>query len=213
MNFIHPEIAEYLQALNEKDDAQLNQLREYGQKEQIPIVDQEIGKFLYLLVLLYQPKNILEIGFGGGYSTLWLMKALGEDGRITSLELNRDRITAGKKLFDDFGFLSRLDLRYEDALQFLLTTDETFDLIFLDAVKRSYMDYIDRVARVLKPRGLFIADNILFRGNVVKEDVGKKYQVGTSVIKEFNQSLANLDNFETVFLPIGDGLSFSVKIS
>ncbi|MDH4129576.1 MAG: O-methyltransferase, partial [Spirochaetota bacterium] len=66
--------------------------------------------------------------------------------------------------------------------------------------------------KVIKKGGVFLADNILFRGNVVKNDVGKKYEVGTSIINEFNNELAKSPYFETIFLPIGDGISFSVRI-
>lgn len=213
MNFIHPDIENYIQSLNHKTDPQLDLIKERSEKDQIPIVDEAVGYFLHWLVLTYKPKDILEIGFGGGYSTLWMMKALEEERKILSLELNTDRIENGIKLYKEFNLLHRLDLRYKDALEFITETEETFDFIFLDGIKRSYMQYLPRIPRVLRKGGLFIADNILFRGYVVQEQVDKKYEVGRSVLNNFNHTLAQPPFFKTFFLPIGDGLSMSIKIT
>lgn len=212
MKLIHPAIDHYIKSLNKKDDLKLDWVRESSQKEQIPVVEEDVGRFLFLVVLTLNAKKILEIGFGGGYSTLWMAQALSETGKITSLELNTDRIEKGKSAFKKLNLSSKLDLLYIDAFKFLQNTEETFDFIFLDAIKRSYLDYLPFVKRVLRKGGVFVADNILFRGNVVKKKIGAKYQVATSVIKQFNQTLANSQDFETMFLPIGDGLSFSVKV-
>ncbi len=212
MTFILPEIEDYLKSLSGPKDRDIEYVQKEGQREEIPIVDEDVGRFLHLLILTHQPKKVLELGFGGGCSTLWMAKALGEGGTITSLDLNTDRVSRGQRIFQDLGLSSKLHLLYADALEYLRDTKETYDFIFLDAIKRSYTSYLPLIPRVLRKGGLFLADNILFRGNVVKEDPGKKYQAGTSSIKAFNKSLSASNDFKTVFLPIGDGLSFSLRL-
>ncbi len=212
MSFILPEIDDYLKSLSGPKDKDIESVQLAGQREEIPIVDEEVGRFLSLLILTKQPKKVLELGFGGGYSSLWMAKALGEGGMITSLELNTDRVDRGRRIFQDLDLSPRLQLLYIDALEYLQNTTETYDFIFLDAIKRSYARYLPLIPRVLRKGGIFLADNILFRGNVVKTDPGKKYQAGTSAIKAFNKTLSVSCDFKTIFLPIGDGLSFSVRV-
>ncbi len=212
MSFILPEIDNYLKSLSGPKDKEIEAVQSEGQQEEIPIVDEEVGKFLSLLILAKQSKKVLEIGFGGGYSTLWMAKALGEEGMITSLELNTDRVDRGQRIFKNLNLLPKLQLLYVDALEYLRDTTEIYDFIFLDAVKRSYASYLPLIPRVLQRGGIFLADNILFRGNVVKVDPGTKYQAGTSAIKAFNETLSASCDFKTIFLPIGDGLSFSVRV-
>ncbi len=212
MTFIQPAIHEYLKSLNRKEDYQLDLLQKMGHADNIPIVDDDVGKFLYMITLLKNPENILEIGFGGGYSTLWMAKAL-KNGKITSLELNTDRLEIGKKAFNDFHLSSKVDIIYKDAIKYLEECEEAyFDIVFLDAIKRSYIKYLPLIKRALKKGGIFLTDNILFRGNPVKPDVDKKYQAGTQIIKDFNKILSESKDYETIFLPIGDGLSFSIRL-
>jgi len=213
MDFVHPDIAKYFKSLGQRSYPQIDEVMVSGQDDEIPVVDEDVGRFLYIMVTAIKPQKVLEIGFGGGVSTLWMAKALSEPGIITSLELNTQRITRGKAIFAELGLGSRLDLRYVDAFKYLKDCDELYDLVFLDAIKRSYADYLPLVTDLIRPGGLLIADNVLFRGNVVRNDVGQKYIAGTQSVMSFNKELAASPHFETSFLPIGDGLAVAVKLS
>lgn len=210
MDIIHPDIQSYLNILN-KEDEELNKVKYSGTDEEIPIVDTEVGKLLYLLILTKQSKDILELGFGGGYSTLWMAKALANDGLITSLELNYQRIDRGKAIFKELNYKNKLNLLFTDVQSYLEECPYTYDLIFLDAIKRSYLNYLPHIPKLLNKNGIFIADNILFRGYVVQKELERKYIAGTEVIREFNTTLSRMPDFDTVFLPVGDGISLSVK--
>jgi predicted O-methyltransferase YrrM len=141
-----------------------------------------------------------------------MAKAIEDNAIITSLELNTDRIAAGKSFFAELNMQHKLKLIYADALKYLDDTTNVYDFIFLDAIKRSYMDYIPKIERVLKKGGVLVADNILFQGRVIQKDVNHKYYTGTSIVKEFNKAMAKSTKFKTIFIPVGDGISLSIKI-
>ncbi|MDH5680106.1 MAG: O-methyltransferase [Spirochaetota bacterium] len=213
MDFVHPDIVKFFKSLGQRSYSDIDKLTASGRDDDIPVVDEDVGRFLYVMVMAAKPQKILEIGFGGGVSTLWMAKALSETGIITSLELNTERISRGKAIFAELGLDSRLDLRYVDAFKYLKDCDELYDLVFLDAIKRSYADYLPLITDVIRPGGLLIADNVLFRGNVLRDDVGQKYIAGTESVISFNTQLAASPHFETSFLPIADGLAVAVKLS
>ena len=122
----------------------------------------EVGKKLYDLVLEYKPQHIVEVGTSLGYSTLWMAEAAREyGGKIITLEHEPSKVLKTQKLFDELGYQDTITLLETDAKEFLKTYTQKIDLLFLDALKREYIDYIKLAEKNMPVGSLLIADDVV----------------------------------------------------
>lgn len=167
---------------------------------------------LQLLVQLLGANRILEIGTFTGYGTLALAMALPDDGRIVTCDVASGWSEMGIHYWRDAGVEARIDRRLglaEDVMTDLLETDEGgFDLIYLDADKRGYTKYLELAARLLRPGGLLIADDVFCRGNVLETDTSDQRVDG---VKAFNAQLHDDERFDIAMIPIADGMTLAIK--
>lgn len=161
------------------------------------------GKVLELFSKMIAPKRILEIGTFTGFSALCLAKGLTEDGKLTTLELRADDAATAKKYFAKAGMESKIDLLIGDALQLIPTLTESWDLVFIDADKVNYVNYYELTLPSVKKGGWLLADNVLFHGEVLEENVKGK---NAKAIQAFNDYVKNDDRVEQAMLTIRDGL-------
>ena len=193
-------------------------LFEIPQRPQIQIGAEE-GKLLYLLTKLHNAKSILEIGTFFGYSAYWMAKALPAEGRLTTIEKDLDNYNLAKKNFKTLGLEDKIQIINEDAkiyLEHLVFKSEIpkFDLIFIDANKSAYLDYLKYSEKLLCNGGMLIADNtllfdIVFNGEkskIVTDETIKKMQ-------EFNIKLSDKNKYITTMIPTKSGLTIAIKIS
>jgi predicted O-methyltransferase YrrM len=159
------------------------------------------------LTVLKNPSRILEVGFGAGYSAAWMQYAAPK-ADLVSLEKDPARFEQGRELMKKFQFT--VDLKNEDAREFLKNNEEKWDMVFLDGVKSQYLDYIRLLKHHLNPGALIIADNILYRGKVLEESLSRRLAKEVQKLREFCRYLEESDCFQTVFLPASDGLSISI---
>jgi len=168
------------------------------------------GRFLSIISKIIRPKKILEIGTFTGYSTLCLAEGLDKGGRIDTIDNNFEL----KKIQNHFFNLSKLQKQINqftcEAIEIIPKLNDKYDLIFLDADKKNYLNYLDLLIPLLRKKGLLVSDNVLWNGKVINTNDNKDLE--TEVLKKFNQQLSNHKNLETVLLPIRDGISLSVKI-
>ena len=127
-----------------------------------------------------------------------------------SLERDNNRYQRGIKLLKKHK-ITTINLIKKDAFDFLETNCQKFDFIFLDAVKRDYYDYLIPLKDILNQNGILICDNVLFGGKVLNEKNDDKYKDGVRLMRLFNKTIAEDQSLSTMFLPIGDGLSISIK--
>ncbi len=170
---------------------------------------QVMGNFLSFISQMVKPKRILEIGTFTGYSTIALSSGLSEGGVIDALELNdelEDLILEG---FERAGIADKVKLHIGDAKETLPTLNETYDLIFIDANKREYLEYYNLVIDKLKSGGFVIADNVLWDGKVF--DLENNRDAQTVGIQRFNEFIKKDERVENVILSIRDGINLIRK--
>jgi predicted O-methyltransferase YrrM len=207
-------VREYLASLRREPHPRLRVIADEGKAEGLPLVYPDTGALLHSLALSCGAKRILEIGTAIGYSTLWLASALPPDGLMITMEYDAGRAARARDHFAAAGLGDRVSVMVGDATRFLHKIAGPFDLIFQDSDKQLYEPMLDRLVDLLRPGGLFVADNVLWDGEVVPGFVEKpiKNAEDTAAIAAFNRRLAADTRLYTSVLQVGDGVSVSVKL-
>lgn len=193
----------------------LDDLEKYAQTHQVPIMDPVSMNFLTQLVRIHKPKRILEIGTAIGYSALRMLEAQ-PNAKLITIEKNESMYELAKQNIDLHHNLFDITVKHGDAINVieeLLAKEITFDFIFIDAAKAQYKKYFEAVQALTDDHTVIVCDNILFKGYVVDETkVEQKRLLSlTKKIQQFNTWLIAQTNYQTSIVPIGDGMSISVK--
>ena len=167
------------------------------------------GQLLTLLSKMIQPERILEIGTFTGYSAICLAKGLAETGKLITIELDDELEDMAQKYFAKAGLQHKIIQLIGPAIEIILSLSETFDLVFLDADKREYVGYYNRVFDKVRSGGYIIADNTLWSGKVLDEPASGDEQ--TLGIIAFNEMIKNDSRIEKVILPLRDGMTIIRK--
>jgi predicted O-methyltransferase YrrM len=205
------ELEKYLEELLPERDPLFTEMEELALQQTIPIVTPAVGNFLAWLVFTSQAKNILEIGTAIGYSTLWLAKAAEQTGgKITTIDMNLQRRKEALDYFARAGVSEQILSLAGDARKVLPSLAATYDLIFIDAAKGEYLEYLELVYPLIARGGVLVVDNVLFRGWVVPgANFEPKYQRMVTGLREFLQKLNQNPEFITSLLPLSDGVTVS----
>ena len=190
------------------NDTDFVELRKYALKNNVPIMNSQTKELIVSILEIAKPKKILEIGTAIGYSSLIFEKYTGAD--ITTIELDKDTAAIAKENFKKYNV--NVNLINDDAMKALRNIDQGFDFVFIDANKSRYLDYFKMTSKLLNNGGIIIADNVLFRGEVCNDDIMEKRK--NTLVKRLRNFLAyitDLENFNTSVIPIGDGLTLSVR--
>ena len=166
------------------------------------------GRFLSMISKMLNPKKILEIGTYTGYSALCLAEGLAEDGILHTIELNNENEDIIRKYIKKTGNTNRIILHFGEALSIIPEMDETFDIVFLDADKESYIEYFNLVIDKIRPGGIILADNVLWDGKVLDQKSKDKESVG---IRMFNDHIKNDIRIDHILLTIRDGIMIMRK--
>lgn len=198
-----------------QEDALLTEIRAQGETLRAGMqVSPAEGKLLYVLASLIQAKRILEIGTFVGYSTLWLARALPADGRLVTLEAEEKHADFAEGFFARSEVAERIGLRRGAALETLAAMrDETFDLVFIDAMKREYSDYLDLCEPMLRTGGLMIGDNSLLFGALTGKARQDVAPAAIEAMRQFNARLADTTRYQSILLPTEEGLTIARKIT
>ena len=170
------------------------------------------GRVLSMLSQMIRPKRILELGTFTGYSALCLAEGLQEDGKLVTLEHNDEMEAAIRRNFSLSPLGEKIELVIGDAKEVLTNfeLDEHFDLVFIDADKKEYCDYLDLVLPLMREGGWILADNTLWDGHIIDPAYDKDKQ--TLSLRAFNDKVAQDERLEKVILPLRDGLTIIRKI-
>ncbi|MCX4268349.1 MAG: O-methyltransferase [Lachnospiraceae bacterium] len=206
-------IATYIHSLDTGNSEFVNRLRRQAQAEEIPIIRQEAEPLLKVLIQLRQPKQILEVGTAVGYSALLMSEVMPKDCRITTIEKYEKRIPAAKENFRLAGKDQVITLLEGDAAEILERLEGSYDLIFMDAAKGQYIHFLPAVMRLLSFGGVLVSDNVLQDGDIIESRycIARRNRTIHARMREYLYELTHREDLETSILPIGDGMTVSVK--
>ena len=214
MDFISDDIMTY--AINHTQD-ESNLLKSLNKETNQKILQSRMisghfqGRVLSFISQLIRPETILEIGTYTGYATLCLAEGLTKNGKIHTIEINEELIDFQKKYFDKSKFKNQIFTHIGDAIDIIPKLKFKYDLIFLDADKANYPNYMEMVVPKLKRGGVLVADNVLWNGKVLDYQQ-KRDDIETKGIKLFSELVKKNSSLQTLLLPIRDGLMMCRKI-
>jgi caffeoyl-CoA O-methyltransferase len=209
---IQREQAEYLDRLLPASDPLLAEMESYAVEHRVPIADREVSLFLEITARSIGAKRALECGMAIGYSVIHLLRGIQDGGRVVTIDPSDEMIAAAERYLNRAGLRDRVDIHKGYALEVIPQLNETFDLLFIDAVKEEYRGYLDLALPKLHTGGVVICDNLLWGGQVAGEIRSEDQQSSTEALREFNQYLVNHPQLRAQVLAVGDGLGYGVKI-
>ncbi|SRX54104.1 O-methyltransferase [Aequorivita sp. CIP111184] len=210
MDFLPEKINDYVEKHSQPEPELLQKLNhETWQKQMQPrmLSGHLQGRILSMLSKLIQPKNILEIGTYTGYSALCLAEGMQENGELHTIDINEELFDFQRKYFDESSYGKQIFQHLGNALEIIQQLDKTFDLIFIDADKSNYPNYLEIILPKLQRGSVILSDNVLWSGKVVEKV--KDDDIDTKALLQYNKLLNEHPKLETVLLPIRDGLTIS----
>lgn len=191
----------------------LAEMKAYGEAHHVPIINENGLRVLVEAVAEKRPHNVLEIGTAIGYSTLYIAANSAEDVQITTLELSDERAGEAKGFWQRSPYNERINIRVGDAGENLLQLSDKYDLVFIDAAKGQYPDYLRKIMPLLTDDAVVIADNVLFRGYVRGGvEVPRRFKTIVKRLREYITMVTEDGEFQTEIFENGDGLAVSKRM-
>ena len=204
--------AEYLEQLIPQTDLLLREMEEYGGKHGVPSADREVALFVEITARATNAKRCLEIGMAIGYTSLHLARAVGDGGLVVTIDPSDEMIRAAEGYLTRAGLRDRVRIERGKALDVIPQLKDTFDLLFIDALKEEYEDYLKLSLPKLRRGGVVIVDNLLWGGQVAGEIRSPDQESSTNALREFNKYFVNHPKLRAEVLAVGDGLGYAVKV-
>jgi len=206
-------ITKYLRDLLPKREPLLADLEIETAKEEsyVPIAEPETAQFIRVLLDIHKPRKILEIGTGCAYSSIVMARHSGAD--IKTIERYDKVYERAVKNIEKAGLSDKIEPLLGDAMDILQEMNgEEYDMVFLDAAKGQYINFLPHILRNLKVGGLLISDNVLYKGMVCERSLFVRRKV--TIIKRLRmylEKISDMEEFDTSIIPIGDGVALSYK--
>jgi caffeoyl-CoA O-methyltransferase len=208
----YEDVQEYVEKLVGDED----ELLSWTHKKSFALRDQGVhpipsttGRFLELLARSRSPRKVLEIGSGAGYSALWLMKGMNEKGTIDTIEQNPEAVKALESVVKKSGHEGQIRIHHGRALSVLKHIHGPYDLVFIDADKREYPEYLKQALRLSQAGSMIIADNMFWHGATIR---GEKEEESTRGIIEYTERIFRDSRLSSLIIPLGDGIGVSSRI-
>lgn len=203
----------YINSLDMGNTPFLEALEQEALENFVPIIRKEMQSFMKVLLAMQQPKRILEVGTAVGFSTLLMCEYGPEDLEIVTIENYEKRIPIAKENFRKAGRESQITLLEGDAGQILKELDGTFDLIFMDAAKGQYINWLPDVMRLMHKESVLISDNVLQEGDLIESHyiVERRNRTIYKRMREYLYELKHNPKLMTSIIPLGDGVTLSIK--
>lgn len=209
---INEHISDYIRSLDDDMSTELEELERWAIANEVPIIRHDCMQLLKYLLVKDKPKAILEIGTAVGFSTLYMYEYAPADAHITTIEKVEMRLVHARR---NLAGKERITLLEGDALKVLteIPGKSIYDMIFMDAAKGQYMNFLPDCLRLLKSGGVLLTDNVLLEGSIAESrySIERRDRTIHSRMREYLYELKHNDRLETVILPVGDGLAMSYK--
>lgn len=206
----------YIDSLSGGNTTFLDELEKSCIKDNIPIIRRSMQSMLKFILASYKPKRILEVGAAVGFSAILMAQYSDSDAHITTIEKYEKRIPLAKENFKKSGFEDKITFIADDAtivLKRLNEENRKFDLIFMDAAKGQYMNFYEDVMNLMDKGSILVSDNVLQDGDIIQSRfaVTRRNRTIHSRMREYLKTLTEDDRLTTTVLPVGDGLTLSVR--
>ncbi|RNC72685.1 MAG: methyltransferase domain-containing protein [Desulfuromonadales bacterium] len=202
-----PRIEEYLKGLTTEDDPHLLAMEAMAKELTFPFVDRLVGRLLYILTRIRQPRLVVELGSGFGYSAWWFARAISITGKVVMTDHAPENIDYARRMFQENGLFDRLEFRVGDALE-IGPQYRDIDILFIDIDKHQYRQAIETMLPCLAKNALVIADNSLWYGKVAEGEDDPE----TRGIREFNEFMFSRQDFFPTILPLRDGVMLAYRL-
>lgn len=203
----------FIDSLDTGNTLFLNEIEKEAKETNVPIIRTQVQSLLKLLLAMRKPATILEVGCAIGFSALLMSEYGPEDCHITTIEKYEKRIPVARENFRRAGKEERITLLEGDAVEILQKMTGAYDMIFMDAAKGQYIHFLPDVLRLLAPGGILLSDNVLQDGDILESRfaVTRRNRTIHSRMRAYLYELKHHPQLETVILPVGDGVTLSVK--
>ncbi|MBA2529937.1 MAG: O-methyltransferase [Euzebyales bacterium] len=207
---IDEKLAGYVRRFNEPEDEPLRAARARSEEADIAAVQPDTGALLRFFARLIRARHVVEVGSGGGYSGLWLLGGMEARGSLTTIEIDPANQSLAQRAYGEARLGDRVRSMLGPALDVLpRLADANYDMVFLDAAKSQYVDYLFHAKRLLRPGGLLLADNVLWSGRVADATVADD---DTDGLRDFNDAVREDRTLHGTLLPVGDGVLAAVSV-
>lgn len=207
-------IVSYMNSLESANTEILTRIEREAHKDNVPIIRKEMESFLRVILSIKRPLKILELGTAIGYSAILMSECIDEEAKIITIENYEKRIPIAKENIKLAGKSNVIELLEGDALEIMPTLEANqFDFVFMDAAKAQYINFLPEVLRLMKKGAVLITDNILQEGDVIQSKyvVRRRDRTIHKRMREYLQAVKNHPELVTSIVPIGDGITISVK--
>ena len=210
---IDERMAAFIDSLDKGNTPFLDEIEKFAIETEVPIVRKSMQSLLKFLLALSKPKNVLEVGTAIGFSALLMSEYAPADCHITTIEKYEKRIPIARENFKRAGKEDKITLLEGDAIEILKELEGPYDMIFMDAAKGQYINFMPDILRLLAPGGMLVSDNVLQDGDIIESRfaVTRRNRTIHARMREYLYELKHHPELETVILPVGDGVTLSIR--
>ena len=203
----------YINSLDRGHTPFLEKLAAEAAEGRVPVIRREMQSFLKVFLMIQRPRKILEVGTATGFSAVFMAEYGPRDCHITTIENYEKRIPIARENFEKSGYSSRITLIPGDAAEVLKSLEGPYDLIFMDAAKGQYLRFLPEVLRLMEAGSVLISDNVLQEGDLIESHylVERRDRTIYKRMREYLYTLKHSRELETSILPLGDGITLSVR--
>ena len=205
-------INDYIRGLIPPDSPEMEDFRRNAEKEEVPIIHREVQKHIEMLIGSNKIQSILEVGTAVGFSSSVFARAMGPAGQVDTIERNLNMVAQADENITALGLKNQISIMIGDAQEQLEELTKTYDMIFLDGAKGHYIHLLDHCLRCLKPGGLLVSDNVLYKGMIASDQLVIRRKITiVKRMRKYLEAISNHPQLVTSILPLGDGLAISWK--
>ena len=187
----------------------IDNIKQKALENHIPIIMDDTLEVLDKILTEIKPTRILEIGTAVGYSAMCFSQYLQPEGKIDTIERDTERVAEARINICKVGVEDKINIYEGDAVEILPTLNEKYEVVFIDAAKGKYPFFLKEALRMIKPNGIILADNILYKGYVMSDYNKHKQRTAVRNLREYVKEVTENPNIETEILEVGDGLAIS----